>query len=255
MNKYIILGIMVLIMTHGAPDYSNVRKGEKVYRLDDLAELAARLGSPVVYDRRGDVLWMHDFEYGLDPMQFVLYGVGTIQSLESVYVNNPPFAVKLHTGAVALAVLDVYREMSVPPNNQVGLAIRAMFRTNSDRLWLDMMSYDGSKSYQARTEIDIPNRELAVKDENGNYIVIADDLPDFTYGLTYQHLKLVADFDTHKYMRVILADKTYNITQYGLYPTNDTTTPRFLIRATSRNELGLVSDIYLDTIIVTTGEE
>jgi len=53
-------------MPHGAPDDSNVLKIGEDYRLDDLSELAARLGSIVNYRRTGDVYFMEDFSYGLE---------------------------------------------------------------------------------------------------------------------------------------------------------------------------------------------
>lgn len=53
-------------MAHGAPDDSNVLGYGNVYRLDDLGELAARLGSPVKYHRLGDVIYIDDFEWGLN---------------------------------------------------------------------------------------------------------------------------------------------------------------------------------------------
>ena len=51
-------------MAHGAPDWFGTTPQGMVHRVADLAELAARLGSPDVFDRRGNVLFMDSFENG-----------------------------------------------------------------------------------------------------------------------------------------------------------------------------------------------
>jgi len=54
-------------MPFGAPDFSNVQKISTLHRLDDMAELAVRLGSPYIWDRQGDVIYIdhHIYASGL----------------------------------------------------------------------------------------------------------------------------------------------------------------------------------------------
>lgn len=57
----------------GGQDYAQAQPGaaqptalnSTTYTLQDMSELAARLGSPATFDRRGEVVWMDDFEDGL----------------------------------------------------------------------------------------------------------------------------------------------------------------------------------------------
>ena len=53
-------------MTHGVQDFGASSGQNSTYGLTDLGELAVRLGSPVSFDRRGDVVMMETFEDGLD---------------------------------------------------------------------------------------------------------------------------------------------------------------------------------------------
>jgi len=50
----------------GAPDDSNVLSTSTFYRLDDMAELAVRLGSPVQYLRSGNIVFCTTFEDGFN---------------------------------------------------------------------------------------------------------------------------------------------------------------------------------------------
>jgi len=52
-------------MAHGQPDYGMYTLANTIYRLTDMGELAARLGSINTYDRRGDVIFLDSFESGL----------------------------------------------------------------------------------------------------------------------------------------------------------------------------------------------
>ena len=53
-------------MAHGARDFGIYAPKETIVTIEDLGELAVRLGSPVNYDRKGDVVWVDGFEDGID---------------------------------------------------------------------------------------------------------------------------------------------------------------------------------------------
>ncbi|GAI56753.1 unnamed protein product, partial [marine sediment metagenome] len=52
-------------MAHGQPDFGMYQIAKTIYRLADMGELAVRLGSIVTHDRRGDVIWMDNFDSGI----------------------------------------------------------------------------------------------------------------------------------------------------------------------------------------------
>jgi len=52
-------------MAHGFPDWGEYAPQALVEKSLDVAELAARLGSPCLYDRRGTVIFYDDFSTGL----------------------------------------------------------------------------------------------------------------------------------------------------------------------------------------------
>ena len=52
-------------MGHGYPDYGTQGPVSTVHSIQDLGELAVRLGSIVTFDRRGNVLWLDGFDSGI----------------------------------------------------------------------------------------------------------------------------------------------------------------------------------------------
>ena len=62
------------------------------------AELAARLGSPDTFDRRGDVLWMDDFESGLK-WRTSLLGTGSLIDLTATMAASGGKCCRLVTGS------------------------------------------------------------------------------------------------------------------------------------------------------------
>ena len=52
-------------MARGGPDYGASSARYTIFPVTDLGELAVRLGSPVAYDRQGNVIYTESFENGL----------------------------------------------------------------------------------------------------------------------------------------------------------------------------------------------
>ncbi|GAI90305.1 unnamed protein product, partial [marine sediment metagenome] len=85
-------------MPHGTPDWGLVGPKDTVYGLDDLGEHAVRLGTPHLWDRRGDVIWMSDFREGLgDVGTFVGPGAGGSVVLHTEYARQGAYCVQLTT--------------------------------------------------------------------------------------------------------------------------------------------------------------
>ena len=68
-------------MAGETPDYGRLSAQATVFPVTDLGELAARLGSIVSHDRRGDVIWLDGFEDGLDKWQPTTSGSGAAVDL------------------------------------------------------------------------------------------------------------------------------------------------------------------------------
>ncbi len=108
-------------MARGLPDAGNVVKGHDLYALQDMAELAVRLGSPMSYDRYGSVLLLEDFERGLNAWSKTILGVGGSISLTSDRVYGGELACYLDSGDGAIPEARITKYFPPVSLQRVGL--------------------------------------------------------------------------------------------------------------------------------------
>ncbi|GAI16225.1 unnamed protein product, partial [marine sediment metagenome] len=82
-------------MTHGGPDWGTPGPLKTIYTLEDMAELVARLGSIVTFDRRGNIIWLDDFEGTLGKWGIETEGAGYSAQLSAEAARSGGFSAKL----------------------------------------------------------------------------------------------------------------------------------------------------------------
>jgi len=102
---------------HGLPDWGLTGPKHVTYGLDDVGEAVARLGSPDVWDRRGDVMYQTDFRDGVAIGSLLAFGAGSAYALVNTRYMSGPYSVRFTTGAGAgaftgLAMFQLPREAS-----------------------------------------------------------------------------------------------------------------------------------------------
>jgi len=93
-------------MPHGGEDWGTVGPLSTIYTVEDLGELATRLGSIVTFDRRGNVIWLDDFESGINKW-YALSLLGGSMTWDAVRAYHGAFSCKMATSANT----DAYRRM------------------------------------------------------------------------------------------------------------------------------------------------
>lgn len=241
-------------MAHGAPDYSNVRKDLAVFRIDDLGELAARLGSPVRYDRRGDVLWMTGFDYGLQEIDPATGGAASEVSLIAEPVETAPFAAKLKIDAAASSTAAMDKRLSSPASPRVGMGAVLRLGTTADWVRLRLILYSTTGRHQADTTWDCANQKLYVLHSDVAHHTIATDLPDLRGESVFTHFKTVIDFDTLAYERVILGGVQYDPGDHSPLWAAGAHKPHLIAAMMHFNYSEAAGEVYVDNMIVTVNE-
>lgn len=241
-------------MPRGAPDYHNVRVAQPLHRLDDLAEVAARLHSPDVYDRSGKVVFLSRFGNGLG--QFGLTPDGTFAEMTASPTTflSGPFALKMRTSNltnqvqtawVRIPVLEDTTKLGLEaafciPDGEVAVAIQIA-------VYLPPKLYEYTVTYYTDTD----KLYFTPKGPGG---LLAEGLKLYEGVAAWHRMKVVADLKTQYYVRILLNENVYNIPEYPGYEGTTDEDRRIDIRlkAWAREDVSKV--VYWDDIIVTQHE-
>lgn len=241
-------------MPRGQPDFGVYASKEVSASISDMGEVAARLGSIVIYDKRGDVAFFDAFE---EP---VLTWAKT-EDDASVYhssrdVKSGSQAVELDTDGGIEDWGSIQKSFSILPSKRLGFEV-SFGGATAGWLFIDVYYYDGKYLYRARARFD----------ESGNLEVWDKDLADFTLvaamgvlhgglGLNFFYtMKLVADFETGKYVRLMFSTYEWDISTISLYKDDAPVSPYLYVDIGRYNKTaGTFRTSSVDDFILTQAE-
>jgi len=216
-------------MAHGRPDDSNIKSVIPVYVMQDLAELAARLGSTVVLDRRGSVIFMEDFGKGLG---------GWIRA-SSASSPNPTItnARSWFGGASALinpvigddeyATLSkyfFYREQGI-------LALEWVMASTNNAHYIDVILVINLPTVTLNATIRIypAINRIDIYDNDDDYVTLDDDPPISWNSLYPTYFRLSINTLSYSYIELIANYKVYDLSDYTLHQGGVSSSPTFYL--------------------------
>ena len=202
-------------MAHGHPDWGISQPRKTVYPVTDLAELAARLGSINTFDRRGDTVWMDDFEDNINKWNYSGSGTGWAVALSTDQALHGAKSAKLTTGNAVTNSTYIAKHHPLPVSSRLGLEIS--FTTDTSLSYIQFgLAYSTGTSYREASIRYIPGEpgSLQYKDETGIWTEFATTtLPDVQS--LFHTIKIVADLSSHKYTRVLLDNTEYDLSAHA----------------------------------------
>lgn len=198
-------------MPHGRPDYNATAGYKTTYRWSDLDELAARLGSPVTYDRRGDVLFIESFEKGDGMITWATAGAGSTAGLSLQRARTGQFSACLYTPAVVNPYARLTRRGTYPVASALGVEISFTHDFDFDNLELEVQVLDGAYLNDPFIRYSQTLQALQYRDAALNWVTIAGPLMLNANDMMFHTLKLVLDLTTNTYVRVLLNNLSYSL--------------------------------------------
>jgi len=238
----------------GQADFGMYAVKETVGSLADMAELAARLGSLVTLDRRGDVVFLDDFEA---PILNWTTGEGTGADIErldpdNAYMGSQSLAMETIATTDAFALAE--RRIQVTPDQRYGLEAR--FQRVGITAYYDICIwiYDGTHSRKAELRYDRVNNEVQILDSTGNFkaVVTGIKLPHGYF--EFWPAKLVIDSKTMKYVRGIFAGVEYDLSDEALAEDDSVILPSISIALRVTTAIDFTAGARFDNVIVTQNE-
>jgi len=233
----------------GLPDYAQAKPVGSVpvgvvHTSTDVAELAARQGSPVTFDRLGNIFWYEDFEATISSWALS----DLTQSNE--YARHGGLSAKLSSDFISLAIT----EQPYPVLGKLGVEFSFLFES-ADGWELNWGPFLYSVGYGCGGEIVISGTNNLLQIYNyadGVYSNI--DQLNLAPGI-FHTIKVVADYETHIWERLLLDSKVYDISKYQLsYIVWAGVTPVFDLLFFLWSTDWLMHDLWFDDVILTYNE-
>jgi len=218
------------------------------------AELAVRLGSPVIDEQRGRVQYIDTFEEGAVRWQLGVGGTDGSAAITPLYARSGGYAVMLRASSDILRTADMANYSIVLPNARTGFAYSFSLDGNCDEHTLEILRYDGTYKHDIRLKFDDAIDQVQILNDVPAWTnVLATDLG--TRNLWHFHsLKLVVDLVNHTYLRLVLDNAETDLSMHAYAAVLNGTKPEMATTITHKS-MALVNDIaVIDNFIITTAE-
>ena len=241
-------------MAHGQPDFGQFTGKTTTYALSDMAELAARLGSIDTFDRRGDVVWLDNFEDNIDKWEILLGGVGAAAVLSTEAARNGARSAKLTTGNLANNYALIRKHLPSPVPSKVGFEVSFTVDDDLNGLYFALQLLDGVNRHVAMINYHPDTDRLYYYDNAGVEQLIAAGLNLQAAIYHFHTLKLVADMVNYRYVRLILNEVTYDLSNFTMQAIPDATLPTLWAYVAAFTGVAANLSIYVDDAIITQNE-
>jgi len=241
-------------MPHGTPDFWGVNPRTTTHAVGDVGELAVRLGCGDIYDRRGNVIYITSFENGLSGW---LTGSGGGNS-DVYYVVHPTKtghgAVLFSLDAVSNAWANIYRSMQYPVLGGVGMEFSFAFSAYLEDIFVKVDQYSESSGCHWGARYYHPDGKVQIYGSGGGWIDVAT-IGQLSSELTVFHtMKIVADTLMAKYVRLMIDDHCYDISNEDILTTNWPVPSYVKIQITAHNQGDNPVEVRIDDVIFTQNE-
>lgn len=239
---------------HGQRDWSNIGATDVVHGVTDVAELAARLGSPDVFNREGNVLIMETFEHGAAPWLLTLGGTNSSIISSAVAYRTGGYSLKLDSGTGVLHYALASYTFPYPALGKLGAEISFSRDSNVTLLDPELWVYSGSQLFLFGLRYDADNDLIQKRTGNSSWSTILEDVVLYANVRNWNYLKFVCDLNTGYFSRLIINETEYDISDELSWVTTNAGTARMNFRFTVRGSSDTAGIAYLDDLIITRGE-
>ncbi|OGN97553.1 MAG: hypothetical protein A2Y89_06720 [Chloroflexi bacterium RBG_13_51_18] len=252
----IILLIGVIFMAHGQPDYGMYSLAKTIYHMTDMGELAARLGSICTFDRRGDVVFLDDFESGLGSWQKIAGGTGSDAVISADNARNGFLSCKMTTGSDGTKLIRLARYLPLPVYSAFGVEFSVAISPFAITGYLtgDILVYDGVNVNKFMIKYDLADQNLYMYDSAGAWVDMAMPYELQRYTYLFHTIKLVGDFSTDRWKRVIVDNFTVDLSGYAVYTAASAGNPMMEVNIILHTDDDANRYVYLDDFIITQNE-
>jgi len=197
-------------MPHGAPDWFASKPTVFIHTMGDLGEHAARTGSPVVYDRRGNVVSMTTFIEGLGRWYSTGSSVGSNYGLSHRYAVSNGVSMFMTPDDDDGDACQMGQIVTLLSKSLVGIECRFTPVQNLAEFQIKLGIYTMTRHQEYIARFDHQNLKLYVNNPKDTWVEIGE--PERLYEGADFFVPFKAVFDTvnAEHVRVLLGDTEYS---------------------------------------------
>jgi len=240
-------------MAHGLPDAADVKLEVPSYAVQDLGELAARLGSPMTYERRGTLVYLDDMSSGLSPYLSAHFGAGSAVDLVTTPADYGGISIRLKTGVGEGNSAGIYKEMPYIDTDKIGLSAYLAIYPQAVTIGIEIIVRTGIVRKSFLVVFNVSAHELYYQDSDANLILFASDVIVTASANFFHYIKLLVNIVSGTYERLVLNQFEYSLAGIDGTVVDDTTEPDIAPFLYVEGDAGNESVAYIDVIIITQG--
>jgi hypothetical protein len=241
-------------MAGETPDYGALSSQATVFPVTDLGELAARLGSPITHDRRGDVVWWDDFECGLTKWGSALSGTGAAAALSTARARNGRSSALLTAGSDAGASALIAHNQTIPRLSRLGFEFSFSLGGAIASLSWELLLFDGTTTLSAIITWGDAANALTYRNSGGGGTVFATGVDLLAEATMFHTGKVVVDRAAGQYVRFVLDSTEYDLSGIAALTGASVVAPRLTVDVALLGNAGSNNTVYVDDVILTQNE-
>ncbi len=241
-------------MAHGTPDWWGTEPGSTTHQIQDAGELAVRLGSIVTDDRRGNVVWLEDFERGLsNRWRLSPYGASTAV-ISGEASKSGFYSAKIQTGAASGNLMDLHHYMPLPVESKIGFEAHFSIQEHVGEIIFFLYIYDGTDEITAGVKYLPGTDKWQYYNVGGTWSDLFTSMALLEYKECFHMVKFVVDYETGEYVRAIANERALALPGVGAYPTTVGHAPQLTVHVEVKNDDANAGIAYIDSLIITQNE-
>lgn len=242
-------------MAHGTPDYNLTNAPATTFRVSDMGELAVRLGSIVNFDRRGDVVWLDDFEHTTGHGSFGAGGLGAASAHSTGAAKSGDQSLLLTAGSNGARTALLQKALPAPVPGPIGNESSWLLGSDAERFSVATQFNDGATVQIFEVRYVYADQAFYYLNAAGAYVALTPGVRLFPAAIDWASVKLVVDLRTAAYVRLQVNDRTFTLPGVAGQTMAIAATPYLLTTWTLVGRAGFNDTAFVDDVIITQNEQ
>lgn len=221
--------------------------------IDD-AELAARLGSINTFDRRGNTVFMDDFEAAVLKWGTDGAGANNAVTLSAAWAKNGSQSCKLTAGEGAGGQAWIFKYIGALTTGKVGAECSFTVDADTGAITMELRYYLGTRYYTAYIKYIKADTKFQYTNSDGAWTDLLLDIDLESTKDTFHTVKLVIDTNALEYVQFQVNNHSVSMADLGLFRVNVALATTLYFAVNHASAHANVKSIYVDNIILTQNE-